>query len=67
VKPSDLVNSSGITNNNWLFEQYDCPPGVFVQLTPSNDVNQVIRDGVVIAVFNKDDHYNLHKFIKGLQ
>jgi hypothetical protein len=62
-----LVNDSGVTRNNPYFEYYR-PEGYKVQLTPSNDINQVIResDGVVIAVFSKDDSYNLHKFLRTL-
>jgi hypothetical protein len=61
----DLVNASGVTRNNPYFE-WEIPPGIIVQLTPSNDINQVIRDGVVIAVFYRTDSYSLHKFLKTL-
>ena len=66
MNPGDLVNAAGIVRNNWLFEDYTPPEGVTVQLTPSNDINQVIRDGVVIAVFRKDDGYGLLQFLKSL-
>lgn len=67
MNQGDLVNALGVTRNNPYFEWY-CPEGIKVQLTPSNDVNQVIResDSVVIAVFSKDDSYSLQKFLRTL-
>ena len=64
--PGTLVNASGITRNNWIFEYNDLPDGVIIQLTPSNDINQVIRNGEVIAVFSKDNAYDLQKFVRSL-
>jgi len=67
MNPGDLVNAAGVVRNNPYFEPYDCPEGVTVQLTPSNDVNEVYRDGVVIAVFKKDNGYDLHNFLRTLR
>ena len=63
--PGTLINASGVTRNNPFFE-YGYPEGITVQLCPTNDVNQVIREGKVIAVFSKDNAYDLQKFVRNL-
>lgn len=64
--PGDIVNAAGVVKSNWFFDEYHCPPGVSVQLTPSNDVNQVIQDGKVIAVFHRNDAFGIQQFLRGL-
>lgn len=67
MNPGDLVNDAGIVRNNPYFEYYR-PAGYRVELTPSNDINQVIResDGVIVGVFSKDNSYDLDRFLKTL-
>ena len=68
MNQGDLVNASGVVRNNWFFEYYR-KEGYTIQLTPSNDVNQVIRDsdGVVMAVFSRNDSWDLVQYMKVLE
>jgi len=67
MNPGDLVNAAGVVRNNWIFEYYR-KEGYTIQLTPSNDLNQVIRDsdGVVVGVFSRNDSWDLVQFMKAL-
>jgi hypothetical protein len=67
-KPDEIANAAGVVKSNWLFEDHRLylPPGVTVELTPSNDLSLVKREGTTIAVFNKNDGYSLITYLKGL-
>lgn len=67
INDLDLSGNGVRRRSNWFFEYDNLPEGVTVQLTPSNDVNQVIKDSKVIAVFSKDDSYSLQKFLKKMK